>query len=113
MPPRTTVPPAIPKPPAAKLPPPSHANVAFVSAAPCKVPIAVPVDATAKPPKLTEPYVPIANKTLLLTDFAPAFVKSDKVIPFIFCSFIFPLSGLKFSSSLTPISLKLTFFKLL
>ena len=45
---RRAPPALIPPQPAAKAPPPSHANAALVAAAPDKVEIAVPVDATPK-----------------------------------------------------------------
>ena len=45
---KKALPAAIPPPPAARLPPPNQANAALFAAAPVKLEIAVPVDATPK-----------------------------------------------------------------
>jgi hypothetical protein len=56
---KADMPPAIPAPPVARDPPPNQAKIALVAAAPCRVPIAVPVDAV--PRYETSVHVPNAT----------------------------------------------------
>ena len=63
---RKAFPAAIPPPPATSDPPPSHANAALVAAAPLKVEMAVPVDAT---PKVVA--IPIATVGPIVTTATP------------------------------------------
>ena len=74
---RKAFPAVMPPPPAASAPPPSHANAAFVAAAPLNEEMAVPVEATPKvvaiPIAAVGPSITTATPAPKLAALAPAF----------------------------------------